>query len=82
MVENTTETEGHNAMAYAAIDIRERMTYRWISCLISCGNTMAGIAAITYNGRVGVIRVGWQKTDRGMTVTTFSVGNYMAFILT
>ena len=82
MVENSTETESHDAMAYAAIDVRERMTYRWISCLVSCGNTMAGIAPISHNGRVGVIRVGRQKTDRGMTVTAFSIGNYMAFILT
>ena len=43
---------------------------------------MAGITAITDNGRVGVVGVGRQKTVCGMTGTTFSVGNYMAFVLT
>lgn len=36
---------------------------------------MAGITTRTYNGRVGVVRVGVEKTDRGMTVTAFSIGD-------
>ena len=43
---------------------------------------MAGITAISHDGRVGVVGVGRQKTDCGMTVTAFSVGSYMAFMLT
>lgn len=43
---------------------------------------MAGITTRTHNGRVCVVGVGRRKTDRGMTGTTFSVANYMAFILT
>ena len=82
MVENPTQAESHDAMAHAAIDVRQRMTCRWISCLVSCGNAMAGITAISHDGRVGVVGVGRQKTDSGMTVTAFSIGNYMAFILT
>jgi hypothetical protein len=35
---------------------------------------MAGIAPVTHNGRAGMVWVGIQKTDRGMTVTAFSVG--------
>ena len=43
---------------------------------------MAEIAAVTNNGRVCVVGIGRQKTDCGMTGTTFSAANYMAFILT
>ena len=69
-------------MARVAIDVRERMACRWISCLIICRNTMAGIAAVTHNSGVGVVGVGRHKTDRGMTVAAFCVGNYMVFVLT
>jgi len=82
VVENATETEGHDAMAYAAIDVRHRMACRWISCLVSCGNSMAGITPVTNNGRVGVVGVGRQKTDSGMTETAFNVCSYMAYVLT
>ena len=43
---------------------------------------MAGITTRTQNGRVCVVGVGRLKTERGMTGTTFSAGNYMAFTLT
>lgn len=82
MVKSTTETECLDAMAHVAIDVGDRMTYSWISCLISCGNTMAGIAPVTHNSGVGMVWVGRQKTDCGMTVTAFCVGNYMVFVLT
>ena len=43
---------------------------------------MAGIAAVADNSRVGVVGIGRQKTDSGMTVTAFSVGNDMVFVHT
>lgn len=82
MVESTPETESLDAMAHAAIDVCYWMTCSWISRLVSCGNTMAGITAITDNGRVGMVGIGRSKTDSSMTVTTFSVSNYMTFVLT
>ena len=42
---------------------------------------MTGITAIADNSWIGVVGVGRRKTVRGMTGTTFSIGNYMAFIL-
>ena len=47
-------------------------------------STMAGITGYTrtQNVRAGVVGVGIQKTDSSMTVTAFSVGNCMAFVLT
>ena len=81
MVENTTETESHDAMAHAAINVCDRMTYRWISCLVSYGNAMTGITPIAHNGGIGVVRVSRQKTDCGMAVTAFRVGNDMTFVL-
>lgn len=58
VIEYAAEAESHDAMAYAAIDIGERMACRWIGRLISCGNPVAGIAAVSHNDRVGVVRVG------------------------
>ena len=58
VIENATKTKGHNAMAYAAIDIGERVACRWIGRLVSCGNPVAGVAAVSHNDRVGVVRVG------------------------
>jgi hypothetical protein len=82
VVENTTEAESLNTMAGSTIDARDRMTWSWISCLVSCGNPMAGITTIADNSRVGVVGIGRQKTDSGMTVTAFSVGNDMVFVHT
>ncbi|RLB98304.1 MAG: hypothetical protein DRH90_22095 [Deltaproteobacteria bacterium] len=59
VVENTTETESHDAMAHAAINVGDRMACRWISNLVSGGSTMAGITTVTDNGRIGVVGVGW-----------------------
>ena len=43
--------------------------------MIVLRNTMAGIAPVTYNDRAGMVGVGIQKTDSGMTVTAFRVGD-------
>jgi hypothetical protein len=82
VVENTTEAESLNTMAGSTIDARDRMTWSWISCLVSCGNPMAEITTIADNSRVGVVGIGRQKTDSGMTVTAFSIGNDMVFVHT
>ena len=85
MVENTTETESRNAMAGNTIDV----CYRMADCLslsyqatLPVGDTMAGIATVSNNGRVGMIGVGIFKTDSGMTGTAFCIGNGMAFVFT
>ena len=79
MIENTTKVEGLYVMTGIAIDSCCRMANR----LPRCGATIVtGIAPVTYNGRVGVVGIGWQKTCCSMTVTAFSIGCYMEVMLT
>ena len=74
-------------MAHIAIkaDVRYRMAGRLSNsyqAALSVGNTMAGIAPSGHYYGVVVVGVGIQKTNSSMTVTAFSVGNCMAFVLT
>jgi len=55
------------------------MPWRWITCLIILGNTVAGIASVTHNIRTGVVGVSAKKTVYGMTVNAFRVGFIMDF---
>ena len=48
-----------------------------------CGSSIVtGITAVTDNGRVGVVRVSWQKTYRRMTGIAFSGSDDMVGALT
>jgi len=78
VVEDATgHFETYDAMACIAIDVRYRMPWRWVTCLIILGNTVTGIASATHNGRVGVVGVSAKKTVYGMTVNAFRVGFIM-----
>lgn len=85
VVENTTgHFETHDTMAANAIVVRSVrsvpcawMADRWITWLISCGNTMAGITADPRINDDSMVGVGIQKTGRGMTVTAIGVGDWV-----
>ena len=79
MVENTTEAEGLYVMADNTIDSCYRMAIRRSRC---SGTIVTGITAVTYNGGVGMVGIGWQKTCCCMTVAAFSIGCYMELMLT
>ena len=83
MVENTTETEAHDVMAYVAIDVGYRMTVRLAHRRTSTISNMTGITRYTrtLHVRAGMVRVSIQKTGRGMTVTAFRAGIRVATAL-
>ena len=49
-------------------------------CRSGAIGNMAGVAAVTLNGRTGVVRVGIQKTCSGVTVTAFRSGVRMCAV--
>ena len=59
MIENSTEAEGYDAMAYTAIDVRNRMT-DWLPRHLS--DPMTGITAGGHDCGVGVVGESPQKT--------------------
>ena len=65
-------------MTRRAIDVCYRVADRLPLRRSGAISNMAGITTRIHNGRVCVVWVGIQKTDSGMAVTAFNVGNRVA----